>query len=60
MPTGDGAAAVLHLLEAERVAAESVHVTVKACRLLLHLLPRNRRAATSGLTPWRDALGLLI
>lgn len=59
MSSGDRSVAVLHLLEAERVAAEMVHANVQARTLLLELLARERRAATPGLRPLAERAGLL-
>lgn len=46
---GDDGLAVLHLLEAERVARQSVHRNVAARTLLTTLLARERKSATPGL-----------
>ncbi|MEU5553918.1 helix-turn-helix transcriptional regulator [Micromonospora sp. NPDC047793] len=59
MSSSDRSAAVLHLLEAERVAAETVHANVQARTLLLDLLAKERRAATPGLRPLAERAGLL-
>ncbi|WP_309236680.1 helix-turn-helix transcriptional regulator [Micromonospora sp. S-DT3-3-22] len=42
-------AAVLHLLEAERIAPQTVHVHARTRRLIGGLLARERRSATPGL-----------
>ncbi|MEH0843110.1 helix-turn-helix transcriptional regulator [Micromonospora sp. CPCC 205711] len=60
MGSADRSAAVLHLLEAERVAAESVHTNIQARSLLLDLLSKERRAATPGLRPLAERAGLLV
>ncbi|MEU3452982.1 helix-turn-helix transcriptional regulator [Micromonospora sp. NPDC006766] len=59
MSAGDRSVSVLHLLEAERVAAEAVHTNVQARTLLLDLLAKERRAATPGLRPLAERAGLL-
>ncbi|MFU8851507.1 helix-turn-helix transcriptional regulator [Micromonospora sp. SL1-18] len=59
MSAGDRSVSVLHLLEAERVAAEVVHANVQARMLLLDLLAKERRAATPGLRPLAERAGLL-
>ncbi|WP_280838431.1 helix-turn-helix transcriptional regulator [Micromonospora sp. A200] len=59
MSSGDRSASVLHLLEAERIAAEVVHANVQARTLLLDLLAKERRAATPGLRPLAERAGLL-
>ncbi|MFC6015212.1 helix-turn-helix transcriptional regulator [Plantactinospora solaniradicis] len=59
MTSDGGSLAVLHLLEAERVAPESVRVNVQARALLLDLLSKERRAATPGLRPLAQRAGLL-
>ncbi|MFG2056880.1 helix-turn-helix transcriptional regulator [Micromonospora sp. NPDC048930] len=59
MSTGDRSISVLHLLEAERVAAEFVHANVQARALLLDLLAKERRAATPGLRSLAERSGLL-
>ncbi|MER5453813.1 hypothetical protein ABT008_03425 [Micromonospora sp. NPDC002389] len=59
MSSTDRSVAVLHLLEAERVAAEMVHANVQARTLLLDLLAKERRAATPGLRPLAERAGLL-
>ncbi len=56
---GDRSVSVLHLLEAERVAAEVVHANVQARTLLLDLLAKERRVATPGLRPLAERAGLL-
>lgn len=56
----DGASlAVLHLLEAERIAPESVRANVQARTLILELLAKERRSATPGLRPLAERSGLL-
>ncbi|MFD2764280.1 helix-turn-helix transcriptional regulator [Micromonospora eburnea] len=59
MSGGDRSVSVLHLLEAERVAAEAVHANVQARAILLDLLAKERRAATPGLRPLAERAGLL-
>jgi transcriptional regulator with XRE-family HTH domain len=59
MASGDRSVAVLHLLEAERVAAEAVHANLQARTLLLDLLAKDRRAATPGLRPLAKRAGVL-
>ncbi len=59
MSAGDRSISVLHLLEAERIAAEVVHANVQARTLLLDLLRKERRAATPGLRPLAERAGLL-
>ncbi len=59
MSSGDRSVAVLHLLEAERVAAEMVHANVQARTLLIDLLAKERRTATPGLRPLAERAGLL-
>ncbi|WP_433531670.1 helix-turn-helix transcriptional regulator [Micromonospora sp. CA-263727] len=59
MSPRDRSVAVLHLLEAERVAAEMVYANVQARTLLLDLLAKERRAATPGLRPLAERAGLL-
>lgn len=56
---GDRATSVLHLLEAERVAAECVHTNAQARMLLIDLLTMDRRAATPGLRSLAERAGLL-
>ncbi|MFD6752860.1 helix-turn-helix transcriptional regulator [Micromonospora gifhornensis] len=56
---GDRAISVLHLLEAERVAAECVHTNVQSRTLLLDLLAQERRTATPGLRPLAERAGML-
>ncbi|MFI6262172.1 helix-turn-helix transcriptional regulator [Micromonospora sp. NPDC051006] len=51
--------AVLHLLEAERVAPEVLGANVQARSLLLNLLSKERRSATPGLRPMAVRAGLL-
>ncbi|MEV6372534.1 helix-turn-helix transcriptional regulator [Micromonospora musae] len=51
--------AVLHLLEAERVAPEVLGANVQARSLLLDLLSKERRSATPGLRPMAVRAGLL-
>ncbi|KXK59344.1 hypothetical protein AWW66_24685 [Micromonospora rosaria] len=58
--SGDRSASVLHLLEAERIAAEAVHTNIQARTLLLDLLARERRTATPGLRPLAERAGLLV
>jgi hypothetical protein len=53
------AAAVLTLLEAERVASEEVRYHVIVPELLRELLKRERRAATPGLRPLAARIGVL-
>ena len=53
------AAAVLTLLEAERVAPEEVRYHVIVPELLRELLKRERRAATPGLRPFAARVGVL-
>jgi len=55
--TGD-ARAVLHLLEAERLAPQALRVNVAARSLLTELLGREHRAATPGLRPLAERAGL--
>jgi transcriptional regulator with XRE-family HTH domain len=55
--TGD-ARAVLHLLEAERLAPQALRVNIAARSLLTELLSRERRAATPGLRPLAERAGL--
>ncbi|WP_203981319.1 hypothetical protein [Planosporangium flavigriseum] len=55
--SGD-ALAVLHLLEAERIAQQSVRVNVAARTLLAKLLRRERSAATPGLRPLAERAGV--
>lgn len=59
MSSSDRSVCVLHLLEAERVAAEMVHANVQARTLLLELLAKERRTATPGLRPLAERAGLL-
>ena len=59
MGSDGGSLAVLHLLEAERVAPESVRVNIQARALLLDLLSKERRSATPGLRPLVERAGLL-
>ncbi|RIV36018.1 hypothetical protein D2L64_20450 [Micromonospora radicis] len=58
MSSGDRSVAVLHLLEAERVAAEMRYANRQARELLLDLLAKERRAATPGLRPLAERAGL--
>ncbi|MET7749635.1 helix-turn-helix transcriptional regulator [Micromonospora sp. NPDC005367] len=51
--------AVLHLLEAERVAPEVLGANVQARSLLLNLLSKERRSTTPGLRPMAVRAGLL-
>ncbi|WP_327022533.1 helix-turn-helix transcriptional regulator [Micromonospora sp. NBC_01739] len=60
MSASDRSASVLHLLEAERVAAEVVHANIQARTLLLDLLAKERRVATPGLRPLAERAGLLV
>jgi hypothetical protein len=55
--TGD-ARAVLHLLEAERLAPQALRVHIGARSPLTELLGRERRLATPGLRPLADRAGL--
>ncbi|GIJ30127.1 hypothetical protein Vqi01_52890 [Micromonospora qiuiae] len=59
MLSGDRSVSVLHLLEAERVAAEMVHANAQARTILLDLLAKERRIATPGLRPLAERAGLL-
>ncbi|WP_229399578.1 hypothetical protein [Micromonospora okii] len=59
MASVDRSVAVLHLLEAERVAADVVHANLQARTLLLDLLAKDRRAATPGLWPLAKRAGVL-
>ncbi|TDC43088.1 hypothetical protein [Micromonospora sp. KC213] len=59
MSTGDRSFSLLHLLEAERIAAEVVRANVQARTLLLDLLARERRGATPGLRALAGRAGLL-
>ncbi|MFC4145761.1 helix-turn-helix transcriptional regulator [Micromonospora mangrovi] len=59
MSSGDRSVSVLHLLEAERVAAEMVHANVQARTLLLELLAKERRVGTPGLRALAERAGLL-
>ncbi|RLK23346.1 hypothetical protein DER29_1206 [Micromonospora sp. M71_S20] len=54
------AAAVLHLIEAERVAAEVVHTSIQARELLRELLSKERRPTMPGLRPLAERAGLLV
>src|SRR6266545_4885976 len=56
-PDGDSLA-VLHLLEAERVAPQAVRVNAAARSLLASLLARERRAVTPGLRPLATRAGV--
>ncbi|MGQ0775612.1 MAG: helix-turn-helix domain-containing protein [Pseudonocardiales bacterium] len=56
---GDDALAVLHLLEAERIAAQAVSRNKSATRLLSILLARERRSVTPGLRGLASRAGLL-
>jgi hypothetical protein len=51
--------AVLHLLEADRVAPQVLRFNVAARTLLSHLLDREQRAVTPGLRPLATRAGLL-
>ncbi|PWR12076.1 XRE family transcriptional regulator [Micromonospora acroterricola] len=58
--SSDGSSlAVLHLLEAERVAPELLAANVQARTLLLNLLSKERRSVTPGLRPMAVRAGLL-
>lgn len=57
-PDGN-AVAVLHLMEAERVAPETLRINIRSRSLLVELLKRERRAATPGLRPMAVRAGLL-
>lgn len=59
MGTDGSSVAVLHLLEAERVAPEAIRANVQARSLLLDLLTKERRTATPGLRPMAVRAGLL-
>jgi transcriptional regulator with XRE-family HTH domain len=56
---GDDGLAVLHLLEAERVASQAVSRNKTATRLLTTLLSRERRTATPGLRALASRAGVL-
>lgn len=56
---GDDSLAVLHLLEAERVAKQSVSRNATARSLLAALLTRERKSATPGLRPLAARAGIL-
>lgn len=56
-PDGD-AVAVLHLLEAERVAPQAVHVNAAARALLTTMVARERRTVTPGLRPLAERAGI--
>lgn len=58
--SNDRSVSVLHLLEAERVAAEMVHANVQARTLLLELMAKERRVGTPGLRPLAERAGLLV
>ncbi|MEV4827732.1 helix-turn-helix domain-containing protein [Micromonospora sp. NPDC049257] len=60
MGTADRSAATLHLLEAERVAPETVHTNFQARMLLVDLLSKERKAATPGLRPLAERAGVLV
>ncbi|WCN82521.1 helix-turn-helix transcriptional regulator [Micromonospora sp. LH3U1] len=60
MGSADRSAAVLHLLEAERTAAEVVKANLQARELIRDLLSKERRAATPGLRPLAERAGLLV
>ncbi|MET8322909.1 helix-turn-helix transcriptional regulator [Micromonospora sp. NPDC005189] len=60
MGSANRSAAVLHLLEAERTAAEVVRANVQARELIRDLLSKERRAATPGLRPLAERAGLLV
>lgn len=55
----DDALAVLHLLEAERVAKQSVSRTASARRMISELLARERRNTTPGLRALASRAGVL-
>ncbi|WP_158289848.1 helix-turn-helix transcriptional regulator [Micromonospora sp. S4605] len=59
MSSGDRSVSVLHLLEAERIAAEVVRTNVQGRTLLFNLLAKERRVATPGLRPLAERAGLL-
>ncbi|MFI7606708.1 helix-turn-helix transcriptional regulator [Micromonospora sp. NPDC049366] len=59
MGSGGSSLAVLHLLEAERVAPEVLGANVQARALLLDLLSKERRTATPGLRPMAVRAGLI-
>ncbi|MEU8390376.1 helix-turn-helix transcriptional regulator [Micromonospora sp. NPDC048843] len=59
MGSADRSAAVLHLLEAERTAAEVVQANMQARELISDLLSKERRSATPGLRPLAERAGLL-
>jgi len=56
---GEDAFAVLHLLEAERVAAQALRINIRARQLVLDLLGRERQAVTPGLRPLASRAGVL-
>jgi len=56
---GEDAFAVLHLLEAERVAAQALRINILARQLVLDLLGRERQAVTPGLRPLASRAGVL-
>jgi transcriptional regulator with XRE-family HTH domain len=56
-PDGD-AMAVLHMLEAERVAPQTVYVNARARTLLTTMLARERRVVTPGLRPLAERAGV--
>jgi hypothetical protein len=58
-PGGDPYA-VLHLIEAERVAPQAVYVNASARSLLTELLGRERRAVTAGLRPLAQRAGVAV
>ncbi|GAB3815098.1 helix-turn-helix transcriptional regulator [Micromonospora zhanjiangensis] len=59
MTADGGSLAVLHLLEAERIAPETVYANVQARSLLLDLMGKERRTVTPGLRPLAARAGLL-
>ena len=58
-PAGDSVA-VLHLLEAERIAPQAVRVNAAARNLLAELLGRERRTVTPGLRPLAQRAGVAV
>ncbi|MFG1828156.1 helix-turn-helix transcriptional regulator [Micromonospora chersina] len=55
---GNDPAAVLHLLEAERIAPQTVHVHGRTRHLIGDLLTRERRAVTPGLRALAERAGI--
>src|SRR5262249_43806400 len=55
---GCDALGVLHLLEAERIAPQTVHVNAAARTLLMTMLARQQRAVTPGLRPLAERAGV--